>query len=288
MSFFKKIFVLAVCLLAGAVVVFGALFLSGVVVATAVGMGLFILFCLIGAAALIVCAVIYDRLLLKKYKSTQLNLPEKFTCTAHTGCCGTKENSLESIVTGTRCGANVVEFDLNFNAEGEAVLSHDTPKGGEVTLDEAFRLVADIPLIRVNVDVKNTADLEQVKMFAERHGLLGRIFYTGIFEKDVAAVRAQTPEIPYYLNVNVPERYGKNYLNSLVRKVKDAGAIGINLNKKGASKKLVDTLHKNDLLVSFWTADSEKDICRLLTYSPDNITTKRPDRFYAILKERML
>ena len=107
-------------------------------------------------------------------------LPEGFTLTAHTGCEGTKDNSLDAITLGFGYGAQIVEFDLNFNSNGIAVLSHNEPKGNEPTLDEAFALVSGYKGLRVNVDVKNTLDLKQVTDLAEKHGILDRIFYTGL------------------------------------------------------------------------------------------------------------
>ena len=54
------------------------------------------------------------------YKTQPLNLPENFTYTAHTGCCGTEDNSLEAIKVGVEHGANIVEFDLYFNNENRS------------------------------------------------------------------------------------------------------------------------------------------------------------------------
>lgn len=88
------------------------------------------------------------------YKSQPINLPENFTYTAHTGCCGTADNSLEAIKVGIENDADIVEFDLFFNNENVAVLSHDKPKGNEVTLDEAFKLINTYENVQVNVDVK--------------------------------------------------------------------------------------------------------------------------------------
>ena len=73
------------------------------------------------------------------YKSQPLSLPQGFTYTAHTGCCGTEDNSLEAIKVGIEHGADIVEFDLNFLSDGTPVLAHDKPKGNEITLDEAFK-----------------------------------------------------------------------------------------------------------------------------------------------------
>ncbi|MBQ8575675.1 MAG: glycerophosphodiester phosphodiesterase [Clostridia bacterium] len=224
--------------------------------------------------------------LLKKHKDIESNLPESFTYTAHTGCVGTKENSLESIECGVLNGADIVEFDLNFTSEGEPVLSHDEPKGREITLDEAFRKISEYKSLKVNVDVKSTVALGKVKALAEKHHILDRIFYTGIGEDFVEAVQRDTPNIPYYLNVGVEKNQSEEYLYSLVKKVKDCGAVGINFNKDNATKKLVDVFHGNGLLVSIWTVSNTADIYRILSYSPDNITTRRPDKIKKILSKK--
>ncbi|MGN1161606.1 MAG: hypothetical protein ACI4SX_05085, partial [Candidatus Fimenecus sp.] len=41
---------------------------------------------------------------MNSYKNTKFTLPDDFTVTAHTGCEGTKENSLESIKAGAENG----------------------------------------------------------------------------------------------------------------------------------------------------------------------------------------
>lgn len=223
---------------------------------------------------------------LKKAKNTPFVLPEGFTYTAHTGCTNTKANSLESIDAAVKYGADIVEFDLRFAEDGTPVLSHDEPVGGEVSLDEAFRKISENESLRVNVDVKCTTNLAEVESLARKYGIFERIFYTGIRDFDVEAVLKDSPAVPYFLNVDVKKKQDKAYLDSLVKKVKDCGAIGINFNKKSATKLLVDTFRENGLLVSIWTANSEKDIYRLLALSPDNITTRQPDIIQKILQNR--
>lgn len=212
-------------------------------------------------------------------------LPETFTYTAHTGCMGTGANSLESIEAAVKYGAGIAEFDLNFTENGDPVLAHDAPKGGEITLDEAFKKVSEYDNLRVNVDIKSTAALSKIKPAAEKYGIADRIFYTGVHDGFVDAVRTDGGNVDYYLNVSVePERkHTDEYLMSLVQKVKDSGAIGINFNKDNASKALVDTFHANGLLVSIWTVDSEYDMYRVLSYAPDNITTRYPDKLSEVI-----
>ena len=224
--------------------------------------------------------------LFRKSCVSDFTLPADFTYTAHSGCVNTPDNSIASIEAAAQYDADIVEVDLNFGADGQPVLSHDDPQGGEVTLDEAFGKISGYKNLRVNVDVKKTTDLGAVESLAKKHGIYDRMFFTGIRECDVDAVKKSTPGVPYYLNVDVSRKQSDAYLDSLVKKVAGCGAIGINFNKKNATQKLVDKFRDNGLLVSVWTANSEKDIRRILALSPDNITTRRPDLIVKILQNR--
>ena len=219
-------------------------------------------------------------------KTEPIELREGFTYTAHTGCANTPDNSLEAIEQGVKYGADIIEFDLHFLSDGTPVLSHDEPQGNEVTLDEAFKKVSKYKDIRVNVDIKATANLKVVYPLAKKYGIENQIFYTGVKTEFVEAVKKDSPEVPYYLNVDVakPRKQTPEYLEGLVEEVKKSGAIGINFNKDNATKELVDIFHENDLLVSIWTVNEEKDIYKILHLSPDNITTRRPDKMSEILK----
>ena len=210
-----------------------------------------------------------------------------FTYTAHTGCCKTKMNTLESIEMGAKYGAPVIEFDLNFDGNGNPVLSHDKPQGGEVTLEEAFKKVSEYENLMVNVDAKTYVALQKVPAIASEYGILDRIFFTGIGEDAVEVTRKTAPQIEYYLNMSVrmPLMHSTAYLQSLVNKVKECGAIGINFNHKSASRKLVEFFHQNNLLVSIFTVDKESKMRKILSYGADNITTRNPDVLQGILKE---
>lgn len=213
-------------------------------------------------------------------------LPKEFTYTAHTGCIKTPDNSLEAIEEGAKYGADIIEFDLNFLKDGTPVLSHDKPKGNEITLDEAFKKVSEYENLKVNVDVKNVDNLKAVYPLAQKYGIENRIFYTGINIDFVEAVKKDSPEVPYYLNVNVekPKKQTPEYLEKLVKTVKESGAMGINFNKDHATKELVDAFHENDLLVSIWTVNKKRKMFKILLLGPDNITTRRPDKLQEILK----
>ena len=202
----------------------------------------------------------------------------KTTITAHTGCMGTKQNSFEAINKGAEY-ADIIEFDLHFLSDGTPVLSHDEPEGGEITFREAARVVAGIENIRVNVDIKSTDNLKEVVKIAKEENIFDRIFYTGVKDEFVEAVRRDTPEVEYYLNVNVSKwkRNNEKYIKSLIEKVKSAGAIGINCKYVNVSQKLVEKFQSEGLLVSLWTVDKKRQMKKCLGYKPDNITSRYPD-----------
>ena len=211
-------------------------------------------------------------------KHKEVTLPENFTVTAHTGCEGTKDNSLEAIEQGYLSGADIVEFDVHFNSDGEPVLAHDYAADNSVKLKDAFKLVAKFDNLRVNVDCKTTDNLKAIADIAEECGVSDRIFYTGIEEKDVAAVKAQTPEVKYYLNVSIDKtkKYDTEYIRSLADLVLNNEAAGLNIHYSNASKKMINIFHQSGLEVSLWTVNKEYDMCRVLNLGCDNITTRQP------------
>ena len=242
--------------------------------------------CLVLAAALTVSAVFAVRYI--GYKNSPLELSAAFTVTGHTGCMGEKNNSLEAMRAAIAAGAKIIEFDLNFNSERVPVLSHDEPVGGEVTLEEAFELLADNPSIQANIDAKSTENLVSVGKLAKKYMLEKQLFFTGIEESDVSAVKRDCPSIPYYLNVDVQKSKLKSesYLEELASKVISSGAIGINMHKRAVTKELCSYFRNRGILVSVYTVDSSYDMYRVLSCAPDNITSRNPDRLIAIVNQK--
>ncbi|MBE6811379.1 MAG: glycerophosphodiester phosphodiesterase [Ruminococcaceae bacterium] len=223
----------------------------------------------------------------KKMQCNTADLADGFTYTAHSGCMGTPDNSLESITVGAQQGAQIVEIDLRFAPDGTPVLSHDKPKGNEVSLEQAFATVAKYDALRVNVDVKEcTEQLAQVYEIAKKHGIEDRIFFTGLFEEDIQTAKKSCPTVPYWLNMDVRPALlqTEKYLQSLVEKVKNCGALGINMNKNNATEKLVAVFRQNNLGISLWTCNTTDEIRFALSLCPDNITTRRPDLLKSVLK----
>ena len=211
-----------------------------------------------------------------------ITLPQGFTVTAHSGSMDLPANSIEAMEAGVRAGAQIVEFDLQYNEAGEPVLSHDAPAGECATLQDAFAFLAAHPNVRANVDVKDTSHLECVEPLAKEAGVLDRIFFTGLDEADIPTAREKCPSVPYYLNVDIP-RFAS--IKKLAEKVRSLGALGVNISTGSLSPRLTHGFHKQGLLVSVWTIDKKTEALYVLSMQPDNVTTRKPDLIWSLLQK---
>ena len=174
-----------------------------------------------------------------------------FTVTAHSGTLGLPDNSVAAMAAGAAAGADIVEFDLHFRADGTPVLSHNDPGEADcATLEEAFAFLAVNPHLMANVDVKSTAFIEKVQPMAQKAGVLKQLFFTGLDENTIPVAAQACPDIPYYLNVVVGEN--EDYA-ALADKAAALGAIGVNLDYRNTSVELTAAMHEKGLLVSVWT-----------------------------------
>ena len=212
------------------------------------------------------------------FKIVKKNRNKNMTITAHSGCNNTKPNSIESLQDGYNSKADILEFDLNFDKRGVPYLCHDEIIGNEIKLEEAFKFLINNPNVKANIDVKKIDNMPAVFHLINLYNLSDRVFFTGVKEEFVEAVRIGCPGIAYYLNYK-PEFlkiHCQQYINQLMNKVKDCSAIGINMRHYFLSGKLIKTFHENDLLVSVWTVNDTYFMQRAIYYGPDNITTKNP------------
>jgi len=216
-----------------------------------------------------------------------LRLPEGFTVTAHAGAMSLPDNSLISLNQAIKAGADIVEMDVTFRPDGTPVMIHkETPKQNEgVLLDEAFEVVAASDSVKINLDIKSLSNLSAVQELSLEHGLIERVFFTGVGEESIEQVKTKCPQIPYYLNYSPDKKLSKTgeYAKSLVEKLLYLGCIGLNCSYGEISKTIVEVLHENGLLVSVWTVDRKIDMCRMLSLSVDNITSRKPDKLLTVI-----
>ena len=218
---------------------------------------------------------------------SKCNKYEGLTVTAHTGCMDTAMNSLESIHAGVGNGADIVEFDLRYDQNNVAVLSHDdvTANATPVTLEEAFAAVAEYDKLVINIDVKDTTYLEQIQPLAEKYGLSERIFFTGIRFSDAKAAKEKCPLIPYYLNIDIvkPINTSSAYIKSVISRIEKSGAVGLNARASRVSYKLVSAVKAAGYPVSLWTPSTSEEIRAALPLQADNLTTRNPQLLCEII-----
>lgn len=238
---------------------------------------------IVGIAVVLIAVIVGTAIgiLLSGRASEPNPLPDGFTVTAHTGCMDTEQNTLESLQAALDSGAQTVEFDIRFLADGTPVLAHDAEEksADSPKAIDALSMVAEYPGITINLDLKEYTPLERLLADVEVAGMMDRVFYTGVDAEHIDAVRAATPDIPCYLNVSMnPLRMRSTaYLEEIVQQCLDHGAIGVNCNYRYNSEKLVELCHAQGLLVSAWTVDNANQMDIQLDIAPDNITTRRPD-----------
>lgn len=224
----------------------------------------------------------------RKKLTGNFDLPAGFTVTYHAGAMHTKPNTVYSVQAAVEHDADIVEFDVSFRPDGTPVIIHDSqPNSSQgVFLENALEVVAGHPSCRINLDIKSTKNLGAVDELVKLYGLTERVFYTGVFDDWVETVKCNS-EIPYYLNhkITAEEAADRALAQAVADLTKKLGAIGINSHFGHASRLFSKVIHENGLLVSLWTVNDPKDMPKVLSLCPDNITTKRPQLLKNIVKK---
>jgi len=192
----------------------------------------------------------------------------KPSITAHTGALNTKPNTLDSVRAALSSGADIFEVDVRFLPDGTPALGHNKVDAGSARLEEVFALMQGCT-IQINLDMKETSNIPRMAELVARYGLQDRAFMTGLSKSACAALRSCG--LPYYLNGASPTAALK------------LGALGVNINFRQCTKRLVRDAHAQGLLVSAWTADSPRTMHKMLRRGADNITTRHPDVLLEII-----
>ncbi|WFB07149.1 glycerophosphodiester phosphodiesterase [Streptomyces sp. LX-29] len=209
-----------------------------------------------------------------------------------------RENTLPSIRSAVRAGAQAVEIDVRLTRDGVPVLLHDATLerlwrqdrplaglsaaevrgltgGGVPTLHEAL---AHTESVRTLVDLPDATAASAAVAAARESGAADRVYYCG----SVAAMRAvrradPAAELALTWTTLAPPR------PTLLAELRPRW---INYRFGLLSRALVDRNHADGLLVSAWTADTRWSMSRLLTVGVDAITTNRVGALCALLATR--
>ncbi len=235
-------------------------------------------------------------------------LIEKTLILAHRGASGyAPENTMEAFELAAKMGADGIELDVHFTADGEVVVLHDEKidrtsngqglvtdytlaelktfdfgyhfngeqrKGVKIpTLDEVYELVAPLGMI-VNVEIKSTNPdiVKACDIIAERYGMRDKVIYSSFnhFQIQKAKEVIENAFIAPLYNFNMLNPW--NYCLDIGAKATHPRDRQIRL-----LPNYVKNCHDRGIRVHTWTANTEEDIAFLLDAGVDAIITNYPD-----------
>ncbi|MBO5415433.1 MAG: glycerophosphodiester phosphodiesterase [Clostridia bacterium] len=235
-------------------------------------------------------------------------LIDKTLILGHRGACGhAPENTMEAFELAIKMGADGVELDVHFTADGEVVVLHDEKidrtsngqglvnqytlaelktmdfgyhfykeqrKGIRIpTLAEVYELLAPIGKL-VNVEIKS-ADPDIVKAchdIAKAYKMEENVIYSSFDHFQLQRAKEIIP------NAFIAPLYGFNMLNPW-NYCLDIGAKAVHprFNQLRLLPDYVKNCHDRGIRIHTWTVNTEEDIAFLLEAGVDAIITNYPD-----------
>ncbi|MDG0814029.1 glycerophosphodiester phosphodiesterase [Cohnella rhizosphaerae] len=221
--------------------------------------------------------------------------------TAHTGCMGTPDNSVESARAGLSLGADIVEDDIRVTRDGVLVLSHDDrvvladgriASLSRLTLQELdaglaapiVRLETVLDLLtgsggqtRMNLDLKTDDCVEPIMALIRKRDLADRVLLTGC--EYGRAVRANDVDggIAKLLNVDIGSFRSSAYAEAArmaCEQALRADCFGLNVPYQLALPELMTLASDRGLSVFVWTIGEAQDMKKYAELGVQSITTR--------------
>lgn len=230
--------------------------------------------------------------------------PTDFLCIGHRGARGhAPENTLLSIETGIRLGADMIEFDVQV-CQDELVVIHDprlerTTNGAgrvdHVQLDYLRSLDAGsgqrIPTLRevlalvggrvpLNVEIKSAGGTGARIAAALREAMSGvwsphKFLVSSFHLPELYEFKQAAPEIPIAALVcGIPLDWAAS--------ATELGAKALNISEEFVDRRLIHDAHSRGLKVYAYTVNHPQDMALLRTQGIDGVFSDYPDRVLAL------
>ena len=214
----------------------------------------------------------------------------------HRGAAGhAPENTLAAIQKGIALGVDFVEIDVRRTEDGVLVVLHDetvnrTTNGkGRVdrlclrdieklnagngehipTLEEVLKVAAGETGLMLELKIPGAA--QQTVEAVREAGFREPVIYASFLHDELKHVRTVDPEAPLMV------LFGGLSRPSVARAIR-YGPTYVGLRHDKATRPLVDSFHRADLLVFVYTADTLSDIQHALSLDVDGVISNFPDR----------
>ena len=218
--------------------------------------------------------------MMKRYSPEALLAQGKTVITAHSGCEGAPDNSIEHILAAIASGAEMIEVDVRQAPDGTLYLSHDVPEdiGIRPMLSDLFERIAPEENMKMNLDVKTEGLIRPVMALAETYGLTGRIVFTGACNSDRALANSLGAEMwrSMWPGDQIPDGIAANRAD---------GSPFLNVYYQMITQEFENDLRAGGSSFSAWTVNDEANIRRFLEMGIANITTRTPVLAMRLRKE---
>ena len=203
--------------------------------------------------------------------------------TAHSGCEGRPDNSLEYVRYALTCGADALEVDVHPRGDSFCI-SHDAPMGNCPSLETVFSLVRDTG-VRINCDLKEPGLEQGVLHLARSCGVEEQLLFSGTVSSEAMedpVIRQRTfwnleSALPALLERSDPEAApSESEIREAARLCKAHGAAAINLHYSICTPENLSIFQEAGVAVSAWTVNDPAEAQFLLDKGLFNITTRRP------------
>ena len=213
--------------------------------------------------------------------------------TAHSGCDGTPDNSMEFVRYALGSEGDCLEVDIRKNQNEELILSHDETVEGAVKLSQVFELLKEKPEKKINCDLKTPGLEVSVYQLAKEYGVERQLIYSGAVGISFMETRLKKyPEVQVYWNIEnliLETDLGRNIsmkqIEQAFHTAVNYSAQCINMEYHMFTDKIIELLKSIGLGSSAWTVNEPEDLQKLMKKGITNITTRNLKTALAIRKE---
>jgi len=224
---------------------------------------------------------------------------------SHAACGGhSPENTLAGVRKALGFGVDAIEIDVQASADGVPVLMHDVTvdrstngsgnvaalslddlraldAGGEPvpTLAEALELTTGTAVLVI--EVKQPGIEKRIAAVVRERKALAEVMVWSFFPEALAGMRRAEPGIPAGLLVAAESLPHWPRMRELAVRT---GLQAVSVFFAGINEEIARDCQRSGLALYAWTADSKREMSRLIELGIDGICTNYPDKAIALLR----
>lgn len=199
--------------------------------------------------------------------------------TAHGGAMNTGRNTQLYFDTIHKYDIDVIEVDVR--KRGDLLyIAHLKALSAKkkIPLSYVFEYVIKHNL-KVNCDLKDRGIIKDVIKLAKEKGAEKHLIYTGCLRKsDVSDITVGDAYVNRgFYNFITPNKESAQKIKDILDQCKNDNIKGININYRYATDEFIVKAQEIGLQLSIYTVDDKKELKRIMSHNPANVTTNIVD-----------